>query len=54
MSVVPSDRTDAQELLTQQVFGVLADGASHSAEQLQAMRDGLARRKEEGAAEIEE
>ena len=37
MSVVPSDHTDAQELLAQQVFGVLADGASHSAEQLASL-----------------
>jgi len=34
------------------VTGEVAEWASHSPEQLQAMRDGLARHKEEGTAEI--
>jgi len=36
------------------VIGEVEEWMSHSPEQLQAMRDGLARLKEEGAAEIEE
>ena len=36
------------------ILGEVEEWMSHSPEQLQAMRDGLARLKEEGAAEIEE
>ena len=36
------------------VTGEVEDWVGHTAEQLQAMRDGLARLKEEGKAEIEE
>ena len=48
----PTQSFRSREPLT--VVGELTDWAGHSAEKLQAMRDGLSRLKQEGAAQIED